>query len=215
MSNIAGSSNVENLSPQVLRQVAKEVAELAKDPLEGVKVYPNDEDITDIQATVEGPAGTPYAGGYFKVRLVLGKDFPRAPPKGYFLTKVFHPNVASNGEICVNTLKRDWKADLGLKHLLLTIKCLLIYPNPESALNEEAGRLLLEQYEDYFSRAKMMTKIHAMPAKSSKETRSSDECSSTTGTNSLGASSKKHAGEKKLSAVDKRKKDKKKNLKRL
>jgi hypothetical protein len=28
------------------------------------------------------------------------------------------------------------------------IRCLLIYPNPESALDEEAGKLLLEAYED-------------------------------------------------------------------
>jgi len=41
------------------------------------------------------------------------------------------------------------------------VKCLLIVPNPESALNEEAGKLLLEQYDDYFQRAKMMTEIHA------------------------------------------------------
>ena len=42
-----------------------------------------------------------------------------------------------------------------------TIKCLLIVPNPESALNEEAGRLLLHHYDDYCRRAKMMTEIHA------------------------------------------------------
>ena len=71
---------------------------------------------------------------------------------GFFLTKIFHPNVSSRGEICVNTLKKDWKSDLGLKHILLTIKCLLIVPNPESALNEEAGKLLLERYDDYCAR---------------------------------------------------------------
>ena len=38
---------------------------------------------------------------------------------GFFTTKIFHPNVASNGEICVNTLKKDWKSDLGIKHILL------------------------------------------------------------------------------------------------
>jgi ubiquitin-protein ligase len=27
--------------------------------------------------------------------------------------------VAKNGEICVNTLKRDWKEDLGIGHILL------------------------------------------------------------------------------------------------
>lgn len=42
-----------------------------------------------------------------------------------------------------------------------TVKCLLIVPNAESALNEEAGKLLLEHYEDYSQRAKMMTEIHA------------------------------------------------------
>ena len=49
---------------------------------------------------------------------------------------------------------------------LQTIKCLLIVPNPESALNEEAGKLLLEHYDDYFSRAKMFTDIHARPVPS-------------------------------------------------
>ena len=34
-------------------------------------------------------------------------------------------------------------------------------PNPESALNEEAGKLLLEDYEEYASRAKLYTEIHA------------------------------------------------------
>lgn len=34
-------------------------------------------------------------------------------------------------------------------------------PNAESALNGEAGKLLLEHYDDYSQRAKMMTEIHA------------------------------------------------------
>lgn len=63
--------------------------------------------------------GTPYYGGVFKVKLALGKEFPQTPPKAFFLTKIFHPNVAANGEICVNTLKKDWKPDLGIKHILL------------------------------------------------------------------------------------------------
>jgi len=53
------------------------------------------------------------------MKLVLGKAFPAEPPKGFFVTKIFHPNVASNGEICVNTLKKDWSSDLGIKHVLL------------------------------------------------------------------------------------------------
>jgi ubiquitin-conjugating enzyme E2 S len=82
---------------------------------------------------------------------------------GWFQTKIFHPNVSSAGEICVNTLKKDWKSSYGIAHILVTVKCLLIYPNPESALDEEAGKLLLENYEDYCARAKLITSVHATP----------------------------------------------------
>lgn len=71
--------------------------------------------------------GTPFAGGIFRMRLVLGKDFPAVPPKGYFLTKIFHPNVGHKGEICVNVLKRDWKAELGLKHVLLVRRMICVF----------------------------------------------------------------------------------------
>jgi len=63
----------------------------------------------------------------------------------------------------VNTLKKDWKSTYGIGHILVTVKCLLIYPNPESALDEEAGKLLLENYDDYCSRAKLITSVHATP----------------------------------------------------
>ena len=60
------------------------------------------------------------------MKLVLGKNFPSEPPKGFFLTKMFHPNVAKNGEICVNTLKKDWKSELGIKHVLLVSILILL-----------------------------------------------------------------------------------------
>jgi ubiquitin-conjugating enzyme E2 S len=54
---------------------------------------------------------------------------------------------------------------MGLRHVLVVIRCLLIEPFPESALNEEAGRLLMEDYEQYASHAALMTSIHAAPTK--------------------------------------------------
>jgi ubiquitin-conjugating enzyme E2 S len=80
---------------------------------------------------------------------------------GRMITKIFHPNVSNAGEICVNTLKKDWKPEFGIAHILTTVKCLLIFPNPESALDEEAGKLLLEDYEEYCARARIVTAVHA------------------------------------------------------
>lgn len=42
-----------------------------------------------------------------------------------------------------------------------TISCLLIYPNPDSALNSAAGALLQEDYDAFARQAKLMTSIHA------------------------------------------------------
>ncbi|KAI8141387.1 ubiquitin-conjugating enzyme/RWD-like protein [Fennellomyces sp. T-0311] len=163
-------STRSELAPHALKKIAKELQSLERSPPEDIQVLNNEQDLTEIQAWIRGPDGTPYENGYFKVRLLLNEGYPDAPPKGYFSTKIFHPNVASSGEICVNTLKKDWKAELGIAHVLLTIKCLLIVPNPESALNEEAGKLLLEQYDDYAKRAKLYTNIHARLGKSEFQT---------------------------------------------
>ncbi|KAL2917237.1 hypothetical protein HK105_203302 [Polyrhizophydium stewartii] len=112
-----------------------QITDLRANPLEDIVLIPNEDNIMDVQAWIQGP--------------------------GFFRTRIFHPNVSEQGEICVSTLKKDWKSDLGVKHLLLTIKCLLIVPNPESALNEEAGRLLLEDYESFSKHARLITSLHA------------------------------------------------------
>uniref|UniRef100_A0A1I8GA78 E2 ubiquitin-conjugating enzyme n=2 Tax=Macrostomum lignano TaxID=282301 RepID=A0A1I8GA78_9PLAT len=154
---------MENCSPSVMKRLSKEVRDLVQQPPEGIRVHFDDAKLTDIHAVIDGPVDTPYCGGRFHIRLVMGHSFPQEPPKGYFLTKIFHPNIATpSGEICVNTIKRDWTPDTGLRHLLLVIKCLLIVPNAESALNQEAGRLLLEDYAEYFSRARLFTEVHAL-----------------------------------------------------
>jgi ubiquitin-conjugating enzyme E2 S len=81
------------------------------------------------------------------------------------MTKIFHPNVAvPSGEICVNTLKKDWNpTNWSLSHIFEVVKCLLIVPFPESSLNEEAGREFMENYDDFFNNARLYTQVHARP----------------------------------------------------
>ena len=80
---------------------------------------------------------------------------------GYFLTRIYHPNISKAGEICVNTLKKDWQSSLGIGHVLQVVRCLLINPFPESALNEEAGKDFMEDYDEYCKKARMYTEVHA------------------------------------------------------
>ncbi|KDQ16427.1 hypothetical protein BOTBODRAFT_30768 [Botryobasidium botryosum FD-172 SS1] len=178
------------VSSAAMRRLMREINTLRTEPPEGIRISVSDEDMLDITGIIAGPVDTPYEGGYFRIKFVFTEEFPAAPPKCRFLTRIFHPNVSSTGEICVNTLKKDWKPTYGIAHILVTVKCLLIYPNPESALDEEAGKLLLENYAAYSKHAKVMTEVHAktkapppefaIPSKVPPETTASAHSSSAT-----------------------------------
>lgn len=72
----------------------------------------------------------------------------------------------STGAICVNTLKKDWSPATTFSHVLSVIRCLLIIPFPESSLNDEAGKLFMESYDEYSKRALLMADVHGRPSAS-------------------------------------------------
>ena len=151
-----------SLNARMIKVLWRQQQELLKKSPDCVTPIINDEDPIDIQADIEGPQGTPYESGIFRVKLFIPSEFPQMAPKGYFMTKIFHPNVSEKGEICVNTLKRDWNPkQWSLYNLFEVIKCLLIVPFPQSSLNEEAGKMFMDNYDEYFRVAKMLTEIHA------------------------------------------------------
>jgi len=160
------SSNSENLPPRTLARVAREVRNLHKSPPGGIRLVVDPEtgcaeSLGEIYADIEGPSGTPYEKHSFQLKLVIPSEFPSCPPRGFFLTKIYHPNVdVSNGAICVNTLKRDWTPETTLSHVFSVIRCLLIVPFPESSLNDEAGKLFMDSYEEYSRRARLLTTVH-------------------------------------------------------
>ncbi|KAF2833296.1 UBC-like protein [Ophiobolus disseminans] len=128
-------------------------------------------ELTSLDILLAGPVGTPYASGVWRLHLDIPPTYPTAPPTAQFRTRLWHPNIdEGTGVVCVETLKRDWSSTLKLRDVLVTISCLLIQPNPASALNEDAGKLATEDWDGFCRRAKLMTNIHAaVPTNIAKE----------------------------------------------
>ncbi|KAF9890305.1 hypothetical protein FE257_006220 [Aspergillus nanangensis] len=163
---ILPSTEVSGKMVSSLRRLAADHAAL-HDDLPPNYILPLDDssadDLTQLTTLLTGPQGTPYSQGLWRLHLKMPGDYPKSPPKATFKTRIWHPNVEeSTGAVCVDTLKRDWKSTLLLKDVLITISCLLIYPNPDSALNSTAGALLQENYDAFARQAKLMTSIHAL-----------------------------------------------------
>lgn len=151
-----------------LRRLIKDHALLRNDPPPNYLFPDTDDlssmpdDLTQLIVLVTGAHGTPYSQGLWRLHLRMPQDYPRNPPKATFKTRIYHPNVDENtGAVCLETLKRDWDPKLTLKDILVTISCLLIQPNPDSALNAAAGALIQEDYDAFSKQAQLMTRIHA------------------------------------------------------
>jgi ubiquitin-protein ligase len=52
----------------------------------------------------KGPPNTLYQGGYFKSIIRFPQDYPYSPPTVRFLTKMWHPNIYENGDVCISIL---------------------------------------------------------------------------------------------------------------
>ncbi|KAJ4749273.1 Ubiquitin-conjugating enzyme family protein [Rhynchospora pubera] len=94
------------------KRILKELKDLQKDPPTSCSAGPAGEDMFHWQATIMGPPDSPYSGGVFLVNIHFPPDYPFKPPKVAFKTKVFHPNINSNGSICLDILKEQWSPAL-------------------------------------------------------------------------------------------------------
>lgn len=64
------------------------------------------------QATIMGPPDSPYQGGVFFLTIHFPTDYPFKPPKVAFTTRIYHPNINSNGSICLDILRSQWSPAL-------------------------------------------------------------------------------------------------------
>ncbi len=115
---------------------------------------------------IEGPSDSPYERGVFQLELFLPVDYPMAPPKVRFLTKIYHPNVDKLGRICLDILKDKWSPALQIRTVLLSIQALMSAPNPDDPLDNSVAELWKTNEKEALKRAKEFTQTFAMKQQS-------------------------------------------------
>ncbi|KAI9613969.1 hypothetical protein PSHT_05859 [Puccinia striiformis] len=97
---------------------------------------------------------TPFEDGTFRLILTFDESYPNKPPTVKFLSKMFHPNVYANGELCLDILQNRWSPTYDVAAILTSVQSLLHDPNPNSPANAEAANLYRDNMKDYIKKVR-------------------------------------------------------------
>ena len=124
------------------KRIMKEIEKIRNGDFKEVEItIPDESNIRNLNAILDGPEDTAYEGIKYIVSLKLGKEYPMKPPTVKFVSKIFHPNVGSGGSICLDILQNKWSPAMSIANIITSLQLLLQEPNPSSPLNGEAARL--------------------------------------------------------------------------
>lgn len=143
------------------RRIVKETQRLTQEPVPGITATPYEDNLRYFNVVISGPSESCYEGGHFKLELFLPSDYPMAPPKVRFLTKIFHPNVDKLGRICLDILKDKWSPALQIRTVLLSIQALLSAPNPDDPLDNTVAELWKTAPDQAYAKASDWTRTYA------------------------------------------------------
>ncbi|CAM9289975.1 unnamed protein product [Phaeothamnion confervicola] len=147
---------------QLPRRIVKETQRLLAEPVPGISATPYEDNLRYFNVVIAGPASSPYEHGIFKLELFLPADYPMAPPKVRFLTKVYHPNIDKLGRICLDILKDKWSPALQIRTVLLSIQALLSAPEPDDPLANDVAETWKTNIDLAKANARQWTQQYAM-----------------------------------------------------
>ena len=110
----------------------------------------------------EGPKRSPYENGFFILEFLFNKGpFPQNGPEAKFITKMFHPNVNSDGHVCINLLN-SWNPKISIEHVLYGILDILDNPVASGGYSNEAKKLLEKNVDEFYKKVEEYTYLYAM-----------------------------------------------------
>ena len=145
------------------KRMRQEIAEMGRpgEIPKWIAAAPFRGDIFHLLSAFEGPPDTPYEGGIFFLEERCHIYHPWKPCKLRFLTRIYHPNIDSRGNICMDALGDQWHPAYTVRHLLVSLVSLLNDPNLEDASVPEISQTYCEDYELYCRNARRFTEQYA------------------------------------------------------
>ena len=90
-----------------------------------------------------------WYGGNYEFSIGVTDDYPFNPPKVVCLTKIYHPNIDTEGHVCLNILKEEWSPILNISTVIAGLYFLFTDPNPNDPLNLDAASIMRDNPDQF------------------------------------------------------------------
>ncbi|XP_068665781.1 NEDD8-conjugating enzyme Ubc12-like [Aristolochia californica] len=138
--NANGRAPVKKQSAGELR-LHKDISELNLPKTTTISFPNGKDDLMNFEVSIRPDEGY-YLGGTFVFTFQVPPIYPHEAPKVKCKTKVYHPNIDLEGNVCLNILREDWKPVLNINTIIYGLHHLFTQPNHEDPLNSDAAAVL-------------------------------------------------------------------------
>ncbi len=135
---------VKHRPGELLYRIQKELKDFISNPPNGCSVAVS-KNMKVWIITITGLDGSVYGGGRFRLRVAFPSNYPSRPPSVYFLQTPpppKHEHVYTNGDICLSLLGKDWKPNLTISGLTISIVSMLNSATEKRRPQDNAARKL-------------------------------------------------------------------------
>lgn len=126
-----------------------ELERLLKESCPQAKLFLNRSDIMHFKVDFTPGNDSYWYGGKYTFTFEIKDDYPYSAPKVMCLTKIYHPNIDYQGNVCLNILKDDWKPTISVGSCIASVYYLFTQPNPNDPLNHEVATVMRENLETF------------------------------------------------------------------
>lgn len=163
--NLSSNKGMENLETSKENTVSKgylmfkkEIPELNSLLIPQCELLLNNEDIMKFKVKYKTEKDSLWYPGVYEFSFQIPDDYPFISPKVHCNTKIYHPNIDFDGNVCLNILKEDWKPTLTIPAVIAGVYFLFYDPNPKDPLNHTAADLMREDSNKFINKVKKSLK---------------------------------------------------------
>jgi ubiquitin-conjugating enzyme E2 G1 len=144
-----------------IKRLQNEFKQYLKEPSTHYSLSPDNTNFLKWNIILLGPPETIFEGGSFRCQLEFTKDYPNKPPKFRFIDDLYHPNIYSDGRVCMSILHEGidvygyediserWNPSHSVNSILMSLLLILTNPNFESPANIDASKLWRDNFNEY------------------------------------------------------------------